>query len=67
MTITSDNGAVLAGFTREVVATGGAYELHLAVKPDADLDGSFPAFDHDAQEMIRVNGWMFQIWDEEVI
>ncbi len=60
---TSCNGAVLRGFTREIIATSSAYDLHLLVKPDADLDGSFTAFCTDEMEMIRVNGWACEITD----
>jgi hypothetical protein len=55
----SDNTAILAGFTRELLAEGGAYSLHLFTRPDADLDGTFKAYDADECEFIRVNGWMF--------
>lgn len=59
--INSDNGARLKGYTLELMAYGGDYELHLSVRPDTDLDGEFRAFDHAEQEMIRVYGWMFDI------
>lgn len=55
----SDNTAILAGYTRELLAEGGPYSLHLFVKPDADLDDAFKAYDADECEFIRVNGWMF--------
>lgn len=63
--ITSENGARLAGFTRELLAEGGDYSLHLLVTPEADLDGSFKAFDCDECEMLRVNGWLFIFEDVE--
>lgn len=59
MTITSDNGAVMAGYTKEVLADSDAVQLHLLIKPETDLDGEFVAFCCDEQEMIRVNGWLF--------
>jgi len=59
----TDNVAVLAGFTREVFATASEYDLHLLVKPDADLDGTFRAWDCDEQEWLSVNGWNFNIND----
>ena len=59
----SDNGATLAGYTKELIAVGGGYDLHLLVKPDADLDGTFRAFCTDEQEYIRVNGWLFAFRD----
>lgn len=55
----SDNTAILAGFTRELLAEGGPYSLHLFVTPDTDLDGTFKAYDADNCEWIKVNGWLF--------
>lgn len=55
----SDNTAILAGYTREVLASGGPYELHLFIQPNADLDDAFKAYDADECEFIRVNGWLF--------
>lgn len=57
----TDNVAVLAGFTQEVVATSDVYEFYLLVKPDTDYDSAFKAWDMDAQEFIRVNGWLFSV------
>lgn len=57
--ITSDNGAVLAGYTHEVFALSDGPELHLLMKPDADYNGTITAFDCDAQEMVRINAWLF--------
>lgn len=59
----TDNVAVLAGFTREIIAEGGCYELHLMVRPEAYLDGTFCAWCCDDQEFINVNGWNFIIED----
>lgn len=61
--ITSDNGAVLAGYTRQVLATSERYDLHLLIKPDTDLDDTFKAFCTDDQEMISINGWLFTFED----
>jgi hypothetical protein len=61
--IMSDNTAILAGFTREVMATGGDYEMHLFVKPDTDFGERFLAYDADYCEWIRVNGWLFAVED----
>lgn len=41
----------------EYTATAGCSDLHFSVHPETDLDGTFMAFCHDGQEMIRVNGW----------
>ena len=55
----SDNTAILAGFTKEVMAYSSEHELHLFVKPDADLGERFKAYDADECEFIYVNGWNF--------
>lgn len=60
----SDNTAILAGYTREIIASAGdIFDLHLFVKPDADLGDVFPAYDADACTFIRVNGWLFSFED----
>lgn len=61
--INSDNGAVLAGFTEEYFADSDFHNLHLSIRPDSDLDGIVTAFDHDEQEMIAVNAWLFS-WEK---
>lgn len=38
-------------------------EIYISHAPDEDLDGTFWAFDHDEQEMIRINGWTVVIED----
>lgn len=45
----------------EALASIGAYEVHISYAPDADLDSRFPAFSHDDQKMIYLNGWMLDI------
>ncbi len=55
----SDNGAVLAGYTKELYLTSMEADLFVLVKPDADLDGIFKAWDTDNQQWIIVNGWTF--------
>jgi len=57
----SDNAAMLDGYIQEVHAFAGPVELYLLVKPGTDFDDTFRAWDMDAQEYIRVNGWMFNI------
>lgn len=57
----TDNVAILAGFTKEVVAESDAHTLFLLVRPDTDYDSTFKAWDTDNQEFIRVNGWLFTI------
>lgn len=53
--------AVPQGFSVPYVlyADHGAIELSVLVKPDADLDGMFTAYDRDMMEFITVNGWLF--------
>lgn len=56
----TDNVAVLDGFTEEVWASNDqGVDLYLLVKPGTDMDDSFKAWDMDAQEYIRVNGWLW--------
>ena len=58
MKITTDDAAFGAGYTEQYIACfGGVNDTHISVKPDADLDGAYPAFDHDSQELIYINGW----------
>lgn len=59
----SDNTAILAGFTRELLGDGGPHTLHLFVKPDTCLDDTFKAYDADNCEFITVNGWLFSFED----
>lgn len=59
-----DNDCDLLGWI-EVLASGPEHDLHLSVPPDTDFDDTFPAWCHDAQEMIRVNGWLWTF--EEVV
>lgn len=60
----SDNSAAQEGFTRAVHASAGAIDLFLFVRPDADLDDRFKAWDTDAQCFIYVNGWLFTFEDD---
>lgn len=60
----ADNVAVLQGFTQEVVAESDAYTLFLLVRLGTEYDSTFKAWDTDAQEFIRVNGWLFSVNEE---
>lgn len=60
--MTCDNDCTRAGWTEALVEMG-PYSLHLSHDPEADLDGTFLAFDHDEQEMIRVNGWLIESYE----
>jgi len=53
----SDNTAILAGFTQEFIVTGGGEDRHIFVKPNADTDSIFKAYDADNCEFINVIGW----------
>lgn len=55
----SDNTAILAGYTKELIAECASYDLHIFVKPDTDLDTSFRAYDADECEFIRMDGWLW--------
>ncbi len=57
--IKSDNAAHMAGYTLELMAYSDMCDLHTSVKPETDLGDRFPAFCHDEQEMLYVNGWLF--------
>jgi hypothetical protein len=59
----SDNTAILAGYSRPVTACSDFHTLYLWVRPDADLDGRFRAYDSDECEWLNVNGWLFSIED----
>ena len=62
----TDNVAILAGYTQEIVAFSVEHELYLLVKPGTDLDSEFRAWDTEAQEYIRVNGWLFNYEEAEL-
>ncbi len=63
--IMTDNVAIQEGYTQEIIAMGGRFDLSLLIKPETDLEDSFRAWDMDEQEFIRVNGWNFEIEDVE--
>jgi len=54
----TDNVAVMRGYTRHVEIDIGGSSFAALIKPEADLDGTFRAFDTDNQEWIAVNGWL---------
>jgi len=55
--MTSDACCTRAGWI-EYLACVGALELHVSVAPGTELGGEVRAFDHDAQEMVVLDGWM---------
>ncbi|WP_103727308.1 hypothetical protein [Novosphingobium sp. HII-3] len=57
----TETGAIAAGYTSAVIADCSMHTLELLIKPDANLDSRFRAYDRNEGEMITVNGWMFSI------
>lgn len=59
----TDNVAVLAGFTEQYMAysENGQYDLFILVQPGTDFDSTFKAWDSDAQEFVRLNGWLWTL------
>lgn len=53
--------AISNGYTILISAMSDSYDLNLLVKPDADTDGTFKAWDTEEREFILVNGWLFNI------
>ena len=60
----TDNCCTRMGWDEYMIETGG-YDLHVSIKPDADLDGRFQAFCHDEQEIIAINGWLIESIERE--
>lgn len=54
-----DNCCHLLGWL-EYEAVSGEHDLHVSIAPGSDLDGTVRAFCHDEQEMITLNGWLFE-------
>lgn len=57
----TDNVAILMGYTVNVSASAGEYDLNLLIRPNTDTGDCFKAWCCDEQEFISVNGWMFDI------
>lgn len=51
------------GYTREVHASSPLFDLHLFIRPEADLEGVVKAYDADMGAWVRINAWMFSIDD----
>lgn len=62
--ITTHEAAMTAGYTSAVIADCSMHTLELLIKPGTDLDGRFTAYDRNEQEMLTVNGWLFDISPE---
>lgn len=54
------------GFTRSILADSenGLHSHRLLVRPDADLDGSFLAFDVEELDYLIINGWLYTIEED---
>ena len=66
----TDNVATLEGYTAPVAASchdhDHDHDLYLLVRPGTDFDSTFRAWDCDAQEFIRVDGWRYSIEELDV-
>lgn len=62
--ITTVEGARERGLTRAVYIEAGASAFAALIRPQADLDGCFSAFDTDNCEMLAINGWLCSVEDE---
>ena len=48
-----------ASMTQRIFADSDHHTLDCMVEPGTDLEGSFKAWCNDEQEMLTVNGWLF--------
>jgi hypothetical protein len=60
--MTMDNLLLLDEYTVSVTASNAEYDLFLLVKPDAELDATFVAYDCDAEQFVTVHGDLFHIY-----
>ena len=61
----SDNEAVMAGFTKHVVAISEQHEFACLINPIHDLDGVVKVFNTDDQEWLSLNGWLWSFEEIE--
>lgn len=59
--VMSDNVAVLKGYTKSVMISGGDRDIAALVKPDTDYDDIFTCYDTDNQEWVKVYGYNCEI------
>lgn len=59
----SKDEAIAKGFTQAFTAECDEYVLDILVKADTDLDGSFKAYDVDSQEFLKINGWLWSMFE----
>jgi hypothetical protein len=52
----TDNVAVLAGFTREIMIETRDQTIFALVRPDTKFAGRYRAFDTDAQDYVTIDG-----------
>jgi hypothetical protein len=57
--------AMIKGYIREIELTDGVYNLHLLIKEDTDIEGTFKSWCLDDNEWLSVNGWTLWIDDEK--
>lgn len=57
--------ASLAAFTRRVFVENEQYSIFGYIRPDADPDGVFKMWDADEKEWLFINGWLFEIIDDD--
>jgi len=55
----SIDAAYQLGYLEPISVEGSVFALNLLVKPNSDLAQSYFAFDCDENELIQVNGWLF--------
>ena len=60
---TCDNDCARRGWV-ERIAYGQLDSFHISFPEGTDLDSSFKAFDHDGQEMIQINGWLVERYED---
>jgi hypothetical protein len=51
------------GYTKEVYASGGPFDLELLIMPGQHLDETFKAYDLAEEEYLLVDGWLFEFED----
>lgn len=62
--IATEAAALRAGYTRPVYIDMGWHSFAALIEPDADLDGTFKAFDTDNGDWLNVNGWLIDNVEE---
>ncbi len=60
----TDNVAMLAGYTRNVLIEGDYSSFQALVRPDQDFDDAFRCYDTDSQEWLVVSGWLISSIEE---